>query len=118
MANSDLDCPDYIGDKKILGRLISEGKSDEEIYAWFVADRGKWCIALPGNEDGNFLGWLLPLVVMLVGGPFVLLKVRGWSRAGAANLPAVGPPVSEMDDESDEVDAHYKKMLDRALEED
>lgn len=115
MANSDLDCPDYLRDRQILERLVSEGKTDEEIFAWFVADRGAWCIATPGNEDGNFLGWLLPLLAMAIAAPLILMKIRGWTRTTARQAATVGGAPLPNDDDDDE-DAEYQALLERELE--
>lgn len=114
MANSDLDCPDYLRDREILERLIAEGKTDEQIFAWFVADRGEWCIAVPGNENGNFLGWLLPLLGMAVAAPLILLTMRRWTRSTGRFVPAGGGSLP--DDEDDDADPEYQRLLERELE--
>jgi cytochrome c-type biogenesis protein CcmH len=65
--------------------LVSEGKSDDEIYAYFVERYGEWALMEP-KKSGVTLGlWLAPVLLLVVG---VLLIVGSTRRAAAAPAPA------------------------------
>jgi len=47
--------------------LVTEGKSDEDIRAYFVARYGEWALLEPSAQGLNWLVWLGPLALLLVG---------------------------------------------------
>jgi len=53
--------------------LVAEGKTDDEIRAYFVARYGEWALLEPSAHGMNWLVWLLPVVLLLVGA-----LVIGW----------------------------------------
>jgi cytochrome c-type biogenesis protein CcmH len=69
--------------------LVTEGKSDDEIYAYFVERYGEWALMEP-KKSGVTLGlWLAPVLLLVVG---VLLIVGSTRRPAAAPAPAAEPP--------------------------
>lgn len=68
--------------------LVAEGKSDQEIYDYFVERYGEWALMEP-KKSGVTLGlWLAPVLMLVVG---VLLIV------GSTKKPPkpVSPPLEE-----------------------
>ena len=62
---------------------VAEGKSDDEIYDYFVERYGEWALMEP-RKSGVTLGlWLFP-IVLLVGGLIIILSS---ARKGAPSLP-------------------------------
>lgn len=56
--------------------LVVEGKSDQEIFDFFVARYGEWALMEP-KKSGFTLGlWLAPLFVLLLGGVLIFLSSR------------------------------------------
>jgi cytochrome c-type biogenesis protein CcmH len=47
--------------------LVAEGRSDEEIRAYFVARYGEWVLLEPPRHGINWLVWLGPVALLLIG---------------------------------------------------
>jgi cytochrome c-type biogenesis protein CcmH/NrfF len=75
--------------------------------------RGDWVLADPGNEEGNYWSWLLPLGALGVAAPLIFWKVRGWVQVTQERerKAATAP------EESAQEDAEYKDMLRKELAE-
>jgi cytochrome c-type biogenesis protein CcmH len=56
--------------------LVVEGKSDQEIYDYFVARYGEWALLAPPVRDFNLVLWLGPGLVLLLGAFIVYRVVR------------------------------------------
>lgn len=76
--------------------MITEGKTDAQIRAYFVARYGKWILLEPPRQGFDWLVWLLPVFLVLFGGLIVASVVRRRAPTpgigGAEPLPAGGPP--------------------------
>jgi cytochrome c-type biogenesis protein CcmH len=71
--------------------MVAEGKSEQEIRAYFVARYGEWILLEPPAHGWNWLVWVLPFL-FLAGG--IVLIVRVVTRAGGgpeAPLPPAPP---------------------------
>jgi cytochrome c-type biogenesis protein CcmH len=71
--------------------LVAEGKTDEEIRSYFVARYGEWALLEPPAQGMNWLVWLGPLALLLVGAWVV---ARLLSRRPAPGAPAAEPPAA------------------------
>lgn len=47
--------------------LVKEGKSDDEIKAYFVERYGEWILLEPSAEGVNSLVWVLPVILLALG---------------------------------------------------
>ena len=56
--------------------MLEEGRSDEEIYEFYVAQFGARVLAAPRAEGFNLLGWILPFVALGLGGGVVVAAYR------------------------------------------
>src|SRR4051812_24565594 len=63
--------------------LVSEGKSDEDVKAYFVARYGEWVLLRPPTHGAGAVVWVTPVLVLLLGGLGVLFYVRGNRRRPA-----------------------------------
>lgn len=81
-----------------LRAQIAEGKSKDEIRAWFVAKYGERILLTPSGEKARALFWapVLAVVLGLIAGGAVL---RRWTTRRAA--PVSGPPAALDVDESE-----------------
>ncbi len=61
--------------------LVEQGKSRDEIQAYFVSRYGEFVLLSPPKRGFNLLVWGLPFVAILVGGAAVFLIVRRWSSS-------------------------------------
>lgn len=74
-------------------QMLAEGKSREEILAYFEARYGEWALLEPKAEGFNLLVWLAPPLGLVLG---LLLLWRFTKRMGAASSssPAAGDMAS------------------------
>ena len=69
--------------------LVAEGQSDAAIHDYFIERYGEWVLMEPRKSGSTLLVWLLPLLLVLVGGFGIVRYVRGGTR---------GPPAPPKDD--------------------
>jgi cytochrome c-type biogenesis protein CcmH len=60
--------------------LIAEGRSDADIRAHFAARFGDRVLLTPANRGIGLVAWVVPIVVLLVGGAGLAAALRRWSR--------------------------------------
>ena len=60
--------------RREIRRMLSEGKSDEEIYDFLVARYGEFALYRPRMSGKTLVLWIAPLVLLL-GGAFVLVNI-------------------------------------------
>ena len=75
---------------------LAAGESPAEVKAYFVSRYGEWILLKPTARGVNLAVYALPALVLLLGGAFVLARLRGWSRTGPAE-PA--PPLDGVSEE-------------------
>jgi cytochrome c-type biogenesis protein CcmH len=88
--------------------LVAEGKTDDEIRAYFVARYGEWALLEPPAHGVNWLVWLLPVALVLFGA-FVISRVV---RRSSLPPPATAQPErtgASVDPYLDAVRAELKK---------
>ena len=64
--------------KLVVKDQIKEGKSEKKIYNFLVEKYGEWIVYKPPLNKVNFVLWLFPYLVFVIGGVviFLLLKKR------------------------------------------
>lgn len=77
----------------MVRQLVREGKSDDEIRAYFVARYDEWVLLKPKTEGTSGLVWILPVAVAALGALGGAWYVRQ-NRAGRIPSPAAAPPAS------------------------
>ena len=71
-SNSDFACTI----KLVVKDQIKEGKTKEEIYDFLVLKYGEWIVYKPALTKNNFLLWVLPYTVLVLGGFIIFLIIR------------------------------------------
>ena len=85
--------------------LVVEGKTDEEIYAYFVERYGEWSLMEP-KKSGVTLGlWLAPLLLLVVG----VLLILSSTKKPIAPAPVAEATAAEGDDYLAKVRADLEK---------
>ena len=82
-ACNHTNCPFSIPTRKSIGEKIAAGMTQEAIMKEFVAQYGEEVLAAPTKKGFNLTAWVLPFVMLLVGGGIVRAVVRRWSRPEA-----------------------------------
>ncbi|MBL8919744.1 MAG: cytochrome c-type biogenesis protein CcmH [Myxococcaceae bacterium] len=73
--------------------LVAEGKSDDEIYAYFVERYGEWVLLQPTGGGLNTVLWLGPVALLVIGLVVIVAQSRRKAAAGATQqtpTPASG----------------------------
>ena len=60
--------------RREIRRMLSEGKSDDEIYDFLVARYGEFALYRPRMSGKTLVLWIAPLALLL-GGGFVLVNI-------------------------------------------
>jgi cytochrome c-type biogenesis protein CcmH len=89
--------------RNLVRELVEQGKSRQEIEAYFVSRYGEFVLLAPPKHGFNLLVWVLPFLALALGAVGVYLVARRW-----AARPAEAPP---------QVDAAYLERVRRELKE-
>ena len=80
-GNSIQDSPSELAQQ--MGDLIRDqlraGKTPDEVRAYFVDKYGEWILLAPKAQGFNLVVYLVPVVVVLLGGMIVWRTVRKWT---------------------------------------
>jgi cytochrome c-type biogenesis protein CcmH len=78
----------------VIRQQLIEGRTPEEIQAYFVSRYGEWVLLRPEPKGFNLVAYLAPVLAMVVGAGILVSRVRKWTRprSAAAASGAVGPP--------------------------
>lgn len=80
--------------------LVSEGKTDEEIKAYFVDRYGEWALLAPPAHGFNWVVWVGPALVLLIGAVAIRALFRKSATAPAPTAEAP-PPAAAAGEEED-----------------
>lgn len=90
--------------RELIRTMLSEGKSEEEIQQYFVAQYGARVLAEPPNR---LVTYLVPAVAILLGAFMLFRGFQMWMK----------PPVTETDAEEQEVETAQDPYIARLEEE-
>ena len=76
----------------VIRNMLVEGKTPEEIEAYFLEAYGPWILLKPKAEGLNLLVYLLPVAAFLLGGVLFLSRIR--RSRGPDRVTATEPPPS------------------------
>jgi cytochrome c-type biogenesis protein CcmH len=68
--------------RAIVREQLAAGRSPDEVKAYFVDKYGEWILLRPTARGWNVLVYLLPLVVLLIGGVVIARAMRRWTTSG------------------------------------
>jgi cytochrome c-type biogenesis protein CcmH len=74
--------------RNLVREQVRQGKSAEEIQAYFVSRYGEFVLLSPPKRGFNLLVWGLPFLAIAAGGGAVFVVVRRWARQTPAVRPA------------------------------
>ncbi len=102
-----LQCGSAIPLREEIREQMQQGKDKTAILAYFSAKYGEKILSAPTTKGFNLMAWVLPFVMIAVGGIFVGVVVMRWTARGRAHpTPAPPPPT---------VASEYEKTLEREL---
>ncbi len=71
--------------------LAKQGKNGEQILAQFVREKGVAILMAPPKRGFNWLGYLVPSVLILAAGAVLTFVLRRWARAAPALSASPSP---------------------------
>ncbi len=81
--------------RNLVRELVQQGKTRQEIDAYFVSRYGEFVLLSPPKQGFNLLVWGLPFVAIVVGAGVVYLVARRWTEQTPATRPAIDPAYAE-----------------------
>lgn len=92
-GNSIQDSPSELAQqmRDLIRDQLRDGKTPDEVRAYFVARYGEWILLSPRAEGLNLIVYLIPLAAVLVGGAVVWRAVRRWTATGSKATDHVRP---------------------------
>ena len=62
--------------KLVVRDQINKGNNEDEIYEFLVEKYGEWIVFKPLFNPHNFLLWILPYLLFIIGGAFIFFIVK------------------------------------------
>lgn len=93
-------------------RLVSEGKSKDEIIGYFVQKNGERILAAPTKKGFNLTAWILPFFLIVLGGGLLYMFL---TRCVIHRRP--GTPQKSAADRKESIDRQYLDKLEAELKE-
>ena len=62
--------------KLVVQDLISEKKTNDEIYTFLISKYGEWIVYQPTFSKSNLILWILPYFIFIAGGLFIFFIAR------------------------------------------
>ncbi len=81
--------------KEMIGLKLAEGEDTDAIRTYFVAQYGPQVLGEPTWQGINWLAWVLPFVVLAIGGYFTWNAVRRMVRPTSVGVPVGAPPADD-----------------------
>jgi cytochrome c-type biogenesis protein CcmH len=91
------DAPFAQRERAYIRRLIAQGESKEQIKDALAKQYGDEVLALPKDEGFNLTVYLVPIVVVLVGGALILIALGRWRRPRRPAPAAAATDISAAD---------------------
>lgn len=77
--------------RKVVRERLAAGETPDQVRRYFVSRYGEWVLLKPKASGVNLSVWLLPLVMLLLGGTVIWVAVQRWVARGTSGaLPAPG----------------------------
>ena len=62
--------------KLVVKDQIKKGKTEKEIYKFLIQKYGEWIVFRPPFNQNNFILWMLPYLIFLLGGVIIFLILK------------------------------------------
>jgi cytochrome c-type biogenesis protein CcmH len=84
-------------ERTFINEQIAAGKDKAQIKAALVDEYGEQVLAEPGSGGFDATLWVVPILLVALGGAGVLVAVRRWRRNGPEPDAPLGPALSADD---------------------
>ena len=93
--------------KLLIGDQIDQGNSKQQIIQSFVDLYGEQVLSSPSRRGFNLIVWIVPFVLLFIGGALIYFRLRKWVARGKRTNEA----------QDGEYDTEYGQRVDQELEE-
>ncbi|MBP7997706.1 MAG: cytochrome c-type biogenesis protein CcmH [Chloroflexi bacterium] len=104
-------CQDW---RELIRQQLEEGKSKEEIWAYFETNFGPQVLEEPSQKGFNLAVWWVPVLLIAAGGIFFSLYLYQLKKAGTA--AAVSSPTSVTPTSVPTAMDPYREQIERELQ--
>lgn len=99
--------------RAVIRQQLQSGKSEQEVIAYFVDRYGEQIVWSPPWQGFTILAWLVPIVLLLIGGFLLFFTLRDWHASSRSDAAMEGEAELANIDEADLED--YRKQLEQEL---
>lgn len=85
--------------REIIREKIKMGQSPDQIRTYFVSRYGDFILLSPRKGGLNWLLWIGPFALLIVGGTLLFLRLRKWTDH-TEPMEELAPPVLPIDEQS------------------
>jgi len=71
--------------RSLVRDQLAQGKSPDQVKAYFVSKYGEWILLSPPPHGFNLLAYAVPVLIVLGGGALITLAVRRWTAGSEAS---------------------------------
>ncbi|WP_454063270.1 cytochrome c-type biogenesis protein [Candidatus Nitrospira salsa] len=93
--------------RSAIRERLTLGHSPEEIHAYFLSRYGDYILMQPPKHGMNWLIWVAPFALLLVGGFFLYKEVKLWVRPPSPTPQQQPPPLDQESRERIERELHH-----------
>ncbi|MBI1880344.1 MAG: cytochrome c-type biogenesis protein CcmH [Chloroflexi bacterium] len=97
-----------------INDLVKQGFSDDDVLNYFTTRYGSQVLQEPPKSGPTLFLWILPVIVLLAGGVWLILALRGWSRPEPASLMASSAFMKPASD-TPQPPSHYLSQVEKDL---
>jgi cytochrome c-type biogenesis protein CcmH/NrfF len=81
--------------RAVVRDQLAEGRTPEEVKAYFVDRYGEWILLAPPARGFNLFLYVLPFAGLVVGGGALFIVARRWQRHGSTTGDLTAPEEDE-----------------------
>jgi cytochrome c-type biogenesis protein CcmH len=81
----------------VIRERLDEGQTEQQILDYFVGSYGDWIILKPRAIGLNLLVYILPAVALVLGGAWLVTRLKKWS-AGGGEAPEAASNLTDEDE--------------------
>lgn len=74
--------------------MIKQGYSNDEVVNYFVTRFGEQVLQEPPKRGSTLFLWVLPVIILLAGGAWLIFALRRWSSPEEMPVAAVSPEIT------------------------
>src|SRR5262249_59557506 len=88
--------------------MIGKGRSEAQIIAFYRQKYGEKILSAPTTEGFNMVAWVMPFLVVVLGGAVIVYTANRWRSLAAAGGTSAGQPPGS---DAPQFDAELKDRL-------